>query len=191
MQAKTAAVCIFAFLFPYWSRLDCVAFQGYVKVTVMVLGPGDDAPVSIINIILVWKLQIKFFLKEELTEALSINALRTFMWPFRIIRKWRRTSCIFVTKFSFSCAKNWHKLRKVYWIYSQIDKLQCGRLKTSWAELPYVNINTGAERASSVRSCIYCIIKFVCQINVKLSLIDILIWHDCIVACKQLCICLY
>ena len=67
-------------------------------------------------------------------------------WPFSYHTKWR-TSSIFLFC-PFSCKNNWHKLRKVYWIWhwsidSQIDKPQRGRPKR--AELPDVNINTGVQ----------------------------------------------
>ena len=53
----------------------------------------------------------------------------------------------------FSCERNWHKLRKVLNMASsdsQIDKLQRGRPKR--AELPDVNINTGAQSINTERA---------------------------------------
>ena len=48
----------------------------------------------------------------------------------------------------FSREKNWHKLRKV--CDNQIDKPQRGRPKK--AELPDVNINTGAQSINTKRA---------------------------------------
>ena len=58
------------------------------------------------------------------------------------MQKWQ-TSSIFVFS-PFSCETYWHKSRGVYWIWqdSQINKPQHGHPRR--AELPDVNINTGA-----------------------------------------------
>ena len=71
----------------------------------------------------------------------------------RIIWKWQTSSIFVFWQFSPE-KKNWHKLRKVYWIWqvanSQTDKPQGECPKR--AELPDVNINTGMQSINTERA---------------------------------------
>ena len=67
----------------------------------------------------------------------------------------------------FSREKNWHKLRKV--CDNQIDKPQRGRPKK--AELPDVNINTGAQSINTERASLS--VAEWNSISVKLNLLQL------------------
>ena len=62
---------------------------------------------------------------------------------FHIIRKWWPSSILVFCL--FSCKTNWHKLRKVYWIWQETVWLIHHYVGDLRAELPDVNINMGIQ----------------------------------------------